>query len=122
MRKIETKVNLLDKAISQIYEFKLLKENWDNLGAQSINDKVISNALRIIKNLKQIPDIFPTGRNSIQFEYELPNGDYFELEIFENKTLYYISNQSIEEEGELSDSLNLTYLEFKFYDYSNHPE
>ena len=33
--------------------------------------------------LKFQPNIFPTGRQSIQFEYEKANGNYLEIEIFE---------------------------------------
>ena len=49
------------------------------------SEKLISKCKCIIKSLDQSPDIFPTGRGSIQFQFELEDRSYLELEIFEDK-------------------------------------
>lgn len=42
-------------------------------------------ALMLIKRLKPIPEVFPTGRNSIQFEWETDDEIlYLEMEIFDD--------------------------------------
>src|SRR5690554_1248365 len=51
-----------------------LEENWNGYGAQPIADKIIYKVKSILPNLKKQPAIFPTGRNSIQLEYEKDNG------------------------------------------------
>lgn len=43
------------------------------------------NAVEVLKMLSVLPDIFPTFRDSIQFEHEKQNGEYLEFEIFEDK-------------------------------------
>jgi hypothetical protein len=43
---------------------------------------MISFCINLIKSLYRQPDVFPTGRQSIQFEYEKENGEYLEFEIF----------------------------------------
>ncbi len=52
---------------------------------QDIEDKVLVNAVEILKMLPILPDIFPTFRDSIQFEYEKSDGEYLEFEVFEDK-------------------------------------
>lgn len=74
----------LQKNIELINSYKKLDNNWNGYGAQKISESVIDSALSILYFLNRQPDVFPTGRNSIQFEYEKDNGDYLEFEIFEN--------------------------------------
>lgn len=52
---------------------------------QNIEDKVLMNAVEILKMLPILPDIFLTFRDSVQFEYEKPDGEYLEFEVFEDK-------------------------------------
>lgn len=48
---------------------------------------MINKCKKIVRILSYQPDIYPTGRQSIQFQYELSNKSYLEFEIFNNKTL-----------------------------------
>lgn len=70
--------------LEKIESFRNLGDNWNGYGAVKFSDLVIDKAISALYFLEKQPDVFPTGRNSIQFEYEKPDGDYLEFEIFEN--------------------------------------
>lgn len=74
----------LQKNIELINSYKNLDDNWNGYGALKFSESVIDNALYVLYFLSRQPDVFPTGRNSIQFEYEKDNGDYLEFEIYED--------------------------------------
>lgn len=72
--------------------FAELPDNWNGYGAGRISEKLIEKTKRIIFGLSVQPMLFPTGRKSIQFEYEKPDGEYLEFEVFEDRiTLLHIS-------------------------------
>ena len=73
------------KGLNLIEGYRLLENNWNGYDAPKIDESIISKAKEIIRNISLVPDIFPTGRNSIQFEFEKKNGDYLEFEIYKNK-------------------------------------
>lgn len=85
--------------------FKNLENNWNGYDALKFSDSVIDTARSALCLLDKQPDIFPTGRNSIQFEYEKPNGDYLEFEIAEGCITAFqaISGEEIECEVNLSE-------------------
>lgn len=58
-----------------------LKPNWDGYGGLPIKRNVANEAIEILeKTSEYLPEIFPTGRDTIQFEYYY--GNYFaEIEI-----------------------------------------
>ena len=66
-------------------EIAELKEDWNGYGAKSFSPKLIDIFKRIINDLEFQPKIFPTGRQSVQFQYELKNRSYLEFEIFGEK-------------------------------------
>ncbi len=76
-----------EENLQQINDISLLEDNWNGYGAKKFSMKVIEFARRIIDNLFIQPEVFPTGRNSIQIEYDKSNGDYLELELFEDNTI-----------------------------------
>lgn len=86
--------------MNKLHSISKLKENWNENGADPFSDKVIDNAYSFInaENLKYQPDLFPTGRDSIQAEYELENGDYLEVEIYDDHFDLYIKKGVVEEE------------------------
>lgn len=54
-----------------------------------VSENVITKALDFVKEISPIPDVYPTARNSIQFEWETGER-YVEIEVFEDKIeLYY---------------------------------
>lgn len=84
-----------------------LKNGWNGYGAEKISKPVIDKAKEILLSIDMLPKIFPTGRNSIQFEYEKNNGDYLEFEIFNDKIVYLriIGDQEKEQILELTPQL-----------------
>lgn len=72
----------LNSNLKKLDSFKLLEPNWNENGAVSFNTAFIDHVKTIITQLPVQPQIFPTGRNSIQLEYDKPNGDSVELEIY----------------------------------------
>ena len=48
------------------------------------SDILITKMSLLLMLLKVKPEIFPTNRNSIQFQYEKDNGDYLEFELLED--------------------------------------
>lgn len=60
------------------------------------------NAAEVLKVLPILPDIFPTFRDSVQFEYEKSNGEYLEFEIFEDKIgVFCIADDGKEKEFQI---------------------
>lgn len=88
----------LQENLKIIDNFKNLKDNWNGYGGLKLSKSVIDNARSALYFLDRQPDVFPTGRNSIQFEYEKENGDYLEFEIFEDSIvmLQIISDEETE--------------------------
>lgn len=91
----------LDENILKVESFRNLTVGWNGSGALPFEDSLILSILHLLPNLKFQPKIFPTGRQSIQFEYERPNGDYLEFEIFENTVMYLSVMNGIEIEKEI---------------------
>ncbi len=80
---------VLKENIQLLESYKTLPHNWNYNEAEPFSGEIVEKVIRIIKKLKSQPQIFPTGRMSIQLEYEKDNGDYLEFEIFEDKILTY---------------------------------
>ena len=76
-----------------------LEENWDNYGAPKISDSVIRKARSLLFEIIKKPDIFPTKRNSIQFEFENQEGDYLEFEILDSTITFFFEKNEEENEG-----------------------
>ena len=69
------------KAKEKIKGFSRLPEGWDGEDADPIPDYAISRALELLQRLPGIPEVFPTGRGSIQLEYNTGKID-LEIEVF----------------------------------------
>jgi hypothetical protein len=91
------KAAVLDK----ITDFATLEEGWNGYGSLKISDEVIEIAKNLVLKLQRLPDVFPTGRNSIQLEYEnFDSGNYLEIEVFPNKSVCYYENKERDEYDE----------------------
>lgn len=80
------------ESYKRLAEISALKDDWNGNGAAQFSEKIIRTMRGIVDGLKIQPSIFPTARESIQFEYENDSGDYLEFELFENgtiKTFFY---------------------------------
>lgn len=103
----------LKKNIDLINNLKEMPDNWNGYGANKLSDSVINSALSAIYFLDVQPDVFPTGRNSIQFEYEKSNGDYLEFEIFSDHiTMLKIISDDETERNVASMNLNALVADF----------
>lgn len=92
----------LQRNIELINSYKNLDDNWNDYGALRFSELVIDNAISTLYLLRRQPDVFPTGRNSIQFEYEKDNGDYLEFEIFDDHVIAFQATSSEESERQVS--------------------
>ena len=66
-------------------EIAQLEENWDSYGAKAFPQELIDKCKDLINDLEFQPKIFPTCRQSVQFQYELEDRSYLEFEIFGEK-------------------------------------
>ena len=99
------------KSIELINSFKKLKPNWDTYNGLEINTEIIHKSIILLWQINNlVPDIFPTGRGSIQFEFERKNGDYLEFEIFQDEITYFIKNNKLCEEGIISKTKSIESL------------
>ena len=68
-----------------------LSDNWNDNGASGFSMHLINLARDFLCALPFEPGVFPTARDSIQFEYENSRGDYLEFEIFDDGSLKVFS-------------------------------
>lgn len=78
-----------------------LSENWNGYGSQSFNPYLVNKVEHTIVNMDMQPNLYPTGRNSIQLEFEKHNGDYLEFEVFEEETHLYSIINGVETEKKI---------------------
>lgn len=127
----EKELKSKNKMIYQKY--RNIIQEWD------ISIEIKSNAFMLLKNLYANPDrIYPTGRDTIQFEWEIKDGSYMEFEIYKNDVNCLIvpfhsilaANKQYEKMKELSktkkfilmdlESMNETIQDFLDGVYSDH--
>jgi hypothetical protein len=89
--------NEKSQALKRLDEFAELPYDWNDNCAEPFSPDLIKLAKIIIHNLKQIPDVFPTARNSIQMEYE-EGEKYLEFEIFISHINVYFVNADGDED------------------------
>lgn len=85
----------------KLNSFKKLESNWNFSNAEPFESNLLLNIENILAELHAQPKIFPTGRQSIQFEYEKNNGDYLEFEFFKNEINYLSIINEKEYEGKI---------------------
>lgn len=89
----------LTENIDRLREIGELKENWDGEGGLAFGGDFIQDMIDIISTMQDQPDIAPTGRGSIDFEYgsRKTGQRYLDLEIYENDR--HVELYSKSEEG-----------------------
>lgn len=84
----------IDTALIQnlikLHRIGQLQDNWNGYHAKPLPSLAVDNARTLLLRLPKQPFISPTGRDSIQFEYEKANGDYFEVEVFDKTLTIYM--------------------------------
>lgn len=88
------------KNIQLVNSYALLEEGWDKDGAPAFSPIVIEKAKSLLQLIRIQPEVFPTLRGSIQFEYEV-DSNYLEFEIFEEKTRFYLEGPDGKQSGEI---------------------
>lgn len=71
------------KNLVKLHQIGLLVDNWNGDGAKAFQDTLVSAARSIVMNLDIQPEVFPTGNNAVQLEYDGPNASYLEIELRE---------------------------------------
>jgi hypothetical protein len=69
-------------SLETISDIQCLEDDWNGYKALEIPTKVIQTAQKIVWVLAYQPEIYPTGRASIQMQYELADHSYLEFEIY----------------------------------------
>ena len=105
LRKIYSENYQLKKKLNNIntvLSFKKFGSDWNGNGAEPFSENIIQKALDFINSqlLRFQPNVFPTGRQSVQLEYEKSNGNYLEIEIFDDKCSAYSEIEDKETEYE----------------------
>ena len=75
------------KSLERLNDIGNLEQDWNGYGAKPFSDTLIDKCEKIVSLLSVQPSIYPTRRNSIQFQYELSDRSYLEFEIFEKRTM-----------------------------------
>lgn len=88
--------NELCNNINVLSSFSELQENWDGYGAHPFEASFISDLKKVLVCLKYQPEVFPTGRGSIQLEYEQDDGRYLEFECYNDR---HVSVLHIDSDG-----------------------
>ncbi len=103
---IENKEAKIKDLTDKIACFSVLEHNWNNNGAEPITEDVIIKATSVLplfyKYINTL-EVFPTARNSIQFEYENEKYKQIELEVFSDHIEYFVCDKedSFEVDGKL---------------------
>lgn len=91
----------------KLESIKNLGSNWNGYESPEIEEKLISKVLQIISNLEYQPQIFPTGRGSIQIEKHINDENFVEIEISTDEIFAYQMKNGVETEKEIStDEIN----------------
>lgn len=84
----DTSMSLSEHNNAQLELIAQLEYDWNENEAEAFSQAHVNEARELASQLAPAPDfILPTARNSIQMEYDLENGGYLELELFEDGTL-----------------------------------
>ncbi len=109
------KTTKLGENLKTLSDFKQLAANWNGNGAIPFEAELLAKTERIVHSLAYQPQIFPTARQSVQFEYHRKNGDYLEFEIFDDEIIAYSEQAGQEDERELDSPENINALLEGFY-------
>ncbi len=104
--------------LTKINKIAALEDNWNNDGASAFSKQLISRARQIITCLSIQPEVFPTAADSIQMEFDGPDGSYLEIEIGESglASVFSIDRQGKETTAEMEiDYLTINKLVENFY-------
>lgn len=82
--------------------FKKLSDNWNGYNGEPFEEELIASVEKIIADLDYQPQIFPTGRGSIQIEKQIDEDNFVEIEISKDEVFAYQVKGGQEFEKEIS--------------------
>src|SRR5699024_3614962 len=89
--------------VNKVKSFLNLEQNWNDKDALPFTPDLVFKTIQLLLAMDKQPEIFPTSRESIQFEYEKNNGDYLEFEIFQDGIhMFFMNDYDTELEKELA--------------------
>lgn len=92
--------NKLQENCEKLVKFSKFADNWDGYNAVKFTQNIITKVKNVIENLNYQPNIFPTGRGSIQLEYYKDDDNFLEIEVSNSLSanLFYSVNGKEEEQ------------------------
>ena len=69
-------------SFQRLRDIQSLPDNWDGAGAPAIPQRVIQQLQNILTIVHFSPEIYPTGRATVQFQYEKQDRSYLEFEVY----------------------------------------
>ena len=78
------------KNLQLLEEYRSLENDWNGYDAPKLPNELIDRCITIIDTLEVQPDVFPTPRESIHFEYEKDSGTYAEFELYKDKIDFFL--------------------------------
>lgn len=91
----------------KLESIKKLRPNWNNYDGEAFDESLIGSIERIISDLDYQPQIFPTGRGTIQIEKYIDDKNLIEIEISNNEIFVYKVKNGQETEKEITvDEIN----------------
>jgi|GEM_PF-1509397 hypothetical protein len=88
--------------LQRIESIAALQDNWNGYGATSFSSEVLQRARSLVEDLVYKTKVFPTGRDSIQFEFDSIPGKYLEIEVFADHYAFLYEDGKIQEEVDLA--------------------
>lgn len=95
-------VNKLGDNFHKLYGYLDLPTGWNGYDGKKFSKKTIERTLSILKNLRQQPQIFPTGRGSVQLEYHFDEDNLIEMEVSSDEITAYWVIRGNEKEEDIS--------------------
>lgn len=74
-------LGLITDNTEKLSRISQLGNDWNGYGAMPIDVSIIKKVTELLPALAIQPQLFPTACDTIQFEYEKPNGDYLEFTV-----------------------------------------
>ena len=95
--------SILGLNAEKLMSYSSLEKGWNGYDAEPIPASVIDKTRNFLMQLPFQPNIVPTGRQTIQIDYDLDKDDFIEIEIFENSILMYYELKGKVFEAEVSE-------------------
>lgn len=104
--------------LKRLSEIEKLPDNWNNNGADKISFSIIKFVRKLLLNLENQPEIFPTACDAVQLEWEKENGEYLEMEVLEDTiNVFQIASDGAETQSNIAaDAALIRETVREFYD------